>query len=242
MHTFLKEGVLYNFVSISDNEQCKDWIVKNFETWEPFTFECFRKVASPSKIAIDIGAWIGLTGIWLAKHFKHVVCVEADKLSLSALEANMNASSCDNYSLVPNAIYHTNTSLYFGPNSFRANSTLNESMSQLKSNSDKQDDYMVNTVTLNDIVKNIDVSDIGFIKVDIEGGEEHILVDLMTFSSKHKIPILLSFHISWWKDSNINRFVDLFKDCVIINDKTKGPITDLAKFLISEPFATILCM
>lgn len=89
MNTFLKEGVVYNFVSITDNEECRTWLLKHF----------------------DIGTWIGLTSIWLEKHFKHIVCVETDNLSLSALEANMNASMCTNYSIVPNAIYNTNTTL-----------------------------------------------------------------------------------------------------------------------------------
>ena len=79
--------------------------------------------------------------------------------------------------------------------------------------------------------------DIGLIKVDIEGGEENIMDDLMKFSSKHKIPVLLSFHLSWWKDQNINRFVYLFRDCILKNDKT----TDLGNFLTSNPFSTLFC-
>lgn len=241
MNIIEREGVTFKFAHITDNEACRNWVLENFNKWEPFTFQSFRRAANPSKTAIDIGAWVGLTGIWLSKNFKNVICVEADKLSLKSLELNMNASDCNNYSIIPNAIHNINTSLYFGPNSFKHDSTLNESMSQLKSSSDKQDDYRIDTVTLKDIVKNIPVSDIGLLKVDIEGGEENVIEDVMAFSSTHKIPILLSFHISWWKDKNVNRYIHLFDSCTMTTDIQTQPITDLTQFLVSHPFATLFC-
>ena len=239
---FYKEGVEYIFEKTSDNTECSRWLIDNFSSWEPFTFQCFRKVADSTKTAVDIGAWIGLTGIWLSKNFKTVICVEADKLSVDNLKANLRASKCDNYTIIPNAVYNCNTTLYFGPNSFRANSTLNESMSQLKSTSDKTDDYMVNTVTLNDIVKETVNADIGLLKVDIEGGEEHILGDLLSFSHANKIPVLLSLHISWWKDRNISRVSELFKNCTIESEKLSGGgvvPTSIAEHLQTYPFDTL---
>ena len=245
MNVFVKEGVTFRFAQMTDNTQCKQWVLDNFDKWEPFTFQCFRQVADSSKIAIDIGAWIGLTGIWLSKYFKHVVCVEADLLSVRALEANLIASDCDNYTIIPSAIYHTNTTLYFGPNSFRPNATLNESMSQLKSISDKSDDYSVDTVTLADIVGGLSIPDIGLLKVDIEGGEEHIIEDIMTFSAQHCIPVLLSFHLSWWRDQNIGRFAELFKcsttQKINMRSDTGEQVTDMPKFIASHPFATLFC-
>ena len=242
MNTFYKEGVTFNFVKITDNVECRNWMISNFHIWEPFTFECFRKVSNSSKIAIDIGAWIGLTAIWLAKHFKHVICIEADKISTENLRLNLIASNCDNFSIYENAFYNEKTNLCFGSNSFKSNSTLNESMSQIKFNSDKKDDYIVDTITLSEIIKGIPISDIGLLKIDIEGGEEFIMEDVMNFCSKNNIPILLSFHINWWKDKNFNRFINLFKNFNIISDQNKNIMfEELFECLSSNPFVTLFC-
>jgi hypothetical protein len=53
---------------------------------------------------------------------------------------------------------------------------------------------------------NIKYNDISLIKVDIEGGEEFILNDLYDIYSRYHIPMYISFHYSWWKDTNLNRF------------------------------------
>jgi FkbM family methyltransferase len=237
----VKEGVNFNLVEISDNIECREWLKSCFNIWEPYTFKCFRQVANSSKIAIDIGAWIGLTGIWLSKNFKNVICIEADKLSVKALEANLIASECKNYSIIPNALYNSKTKIYFGPNSFKQNSTLNESMSQLKIESDKLDDYMIDTIIISDIIKNISLTDIGLIKVDIEGGEEYIIEELMILSNENKIPILLSFHINWWKNNDIDRFKKLFIDCIITSDSIDGIISDVTNHLCLYPFSTLFC-
>jgi FkbM family methyltransferase len=238
-----KEDVEFNFVELSDNIECRDWLKENFINWDPFVFKCFRQVANPSKIAIDIGAWIGLTGIWLSKNFKNIICIEADKLSIKALEANLNASNCNNYIIIPNALYNKKTKLYFGPNSFKKNSTLNESMSQLKIESDKYEDYLIETIIFSDIIKDLPVYDIGLLKIDIEGGEEYIIEEIMSFSNQYKIPILLSFHIGWWKNKNINRVTNLFKTCIITSDIKNEIIINenIFEHLSLYPFCTLFC-
>jgi FkbM family methyltransferase len=239
MHEIVKEGVIYRFEKTSDDAVTHEWLLQYFSTWEPYTFQCFRKVADPSKVAIDIGAWIGLTGIWLSKHFKHVVCVEADRVAVDALRANLEASGSRNYTLFDKAIYHTNTTLYFGPNSFR-NSVLNDSMSQLKTISDKGADYPINTITITDITRGIPTTDIGFIKVDIEGGEEFIMEDIMNFSSQNKIAILISFHILWWKHKDVTRFVHLFKTSRVESDAGEI-IINVGEYLKHNPMGSLFC-
>jgi FkbM family methyltransferase len=239
MHEVLKEGVVYRFEKTTDDKETHEWLLKDFPIWEPNTFRCFRKVANSSKLAIDIGAWIGLTGIWLAKNFKHVVCVEADKMSIDPLRSNLESSGCQNYTIIPSAVFNINTTIYFGTNSFRE-CALNCSMSQLKTLSDKKDDYPVNTVTLADITKDIPTSDIGFIKVDIEGGEESIMDDLVSFSTTHRVPLLISFHVAWWKNKDVSRFAYLFKN-VCIESETGQSITDVVDYLLKNPWGSILC-
>ncbi len=52
-----------------DGSWVDDFLVYDFKDWENDTFEVFEKVKNQEGIAIDIGAWIGTTAIWLSKNF-----------------------------------------------------------------------------------------------------------------------------------------------------------------------------
>ena len=83
-----KEGVNYCFSDLTDIPNIRDYVINHFSFWEVDTFTVFKHFADPSKIAIDIGAWIGFTPIWLCNNFKHVMCIEADNKSIISLENN----------------------------------------------------------------------------------------------------------------------------------------------------------
>lgn len=63
MIKFKLNGVDFQF-SKDDSRKISnfDWFVGYLRDgeWEKFTFEIFDKCANPNKIALDIGAWIGL--------------------------------------------------------------------------------------------------------------------------------------------------------------------------------------
>jgi hypothetical protein len=106
---------------------------------------------------------------------------------------------------------------------------MNDSTSNLYNDGDKPEEYyLVDTITLESLIQNyqINPSEIGLIKVDIEGGEENILNDLYDIHQKYKIPIYVSFHFNWWNDKNLDRFEWL-------SDTIKNQIQ-------AEPFASIL--
>jgi hypothetical protein len=70
-------------------------------------------------------------------------------------------------------------------------------------------------------------TDIGFIKINIKGEEENMIKDVLTFSSKNKIPVYISFYVDLWEDKNIKRFNDLFD---VLRIKYKNRIINLEKF------------
>ena len=237
MFSIVKHGVPYNFIETGLTQTDK-WLRDNFAIWEPFTFEVFEKVANAEKLAVDIGAWIGLTGIWLSKHFKHVIAVEADPKAVESLERNLNASGCKNVTIIPHPLFHKKQRVYFGPNKHVSGATLNDSMCQLKDNWTHPQDISMDALTLTDVLP--EASQIGFIKCDIEGGEEVILEELVSFSKKHAIPLLLSFHIWWWREGNIRRFSSLF-DTEKTQYFTDGfqSVVDPVSYLESTPMGTL---
>ena len=213
MHNFNLWDANYSF----DPENNKD--IPNFEwfmqalsngKWEQNTFATFKKVSDNNKSALDIGGWIGPTAIWLAQHFKEVTIVEADKNALAALKKNLETSNCHNIKIIDQPIWsESGAKLWFGANGFRGGS-LGESTSQLRQEGLVNDDIMT-TISLSDILDQMGRENVGFIKVDIEGGEEAIIPSL--FEEAHKIgsPVWLSFHTSWWQDSNLERFRPYFE-------------------------------
>jgi FkbM family methyltransferase len=203
-----KCGVEYVF-----EEGENDWFTKKlFNNWENGTFLAFDKVKDPSKIAIDIGAWIGTTAVWLSKNFKDVVAVEADTQSLKFLRSTLFLSGCTNVSVCENPIFSKKTTVVFGTPTGYSGNPLNTSMSKIKDESDSAVDYTVSTITLSDILEkfSVDPHNIGLIKCDIEGGEEHILQELLEFAEMHDVDLYMSFHTDWWKEHTLQDFEPIF--------------------------------
>lgn len=233
----IKEGVWYNLVNVSDI--IRPWLVKVFEHWEPDTFKVFRYCANRDATAIDIGAYIGLTPIWLCQNFKHVVCVEADFKAADSLRCNLLASLCSGYSIIQKAIYsQSNLELLFGPNAFLKSDTLNNSTSQLKQQSCSKEDYLVGTIKLCDL--NVDFSNVAFIKVDIEGGEENIIPDLFEICNEHKILLYISFHTTWWQNNGVERFERYFNLAARVYQNGLEPNTGVVEYLKANPFGSLL--
>jgi len=185
-----------------------------YSSWENDTFEVFDKYLKKDKTFIDIGGWIGTTCIYGSRKSKHVYVVEADKTSFRDLTTNCKIN-CDNTTLINRAIFNVNdTDIVFGKNQFLTNSSLNDSTSQISINTGippQDGQYIIKTITIKTIIEtyNINPHEISLIKVDIEGGEEHILDDLYAIHKEYNIPLYVSFHYSWWTNSNLDRFTFL---------------------------------
>ncbi len=190
-----KKNVAYTFVPF---DEATDNFAKNvFQDWEKETFDIFDQVKDPNGIAIDLGAWIGTTAIWLSKNFNHVIAVDADQISLKCLKNNLEASNCFNVTICSQPIAKNSDYFIFGPRG----KVLNESISCLKNESNNTNDYQIKGLTFKQLIDdfiymNAEITNkkISFIKCDIEGGEENILEDILYFvyhRAYPKIPDIL---------------------------------------------------
>jgi hypothetical protein len=116
---------------------------------------------------------------------QHVYVVEADSKSYDDMKVNLKTNCKNNYTLINNAIYNLD------------DMTI-----------DNETDIPVKTITLERIIKQYEISpsDISLIKVDIEGGEEHILSNLIDFRNKYSVPLFIRFQYNRWIDKNLDRF------------------------------------
>ena len=213
IHKFNKWDADYCFDSANNKDIPNfDWFMKSLSSgnWERNTFTTFKSVSDSNKQALDIGGWIGPTAIWLAQYFKSITVVEADRVALGALKKNLETSNCSNVTIIDQPIYgKSGVKLWFGANGFRSGE-LGESTSQLRLDA-KPTDIQMTTISLSDILDGMGRDDVGFIKVDIEGGEESIIPALFEEASEMGCPIWLSFHVSWWNDTNPERFKEWFR-------------------------------
>jgi FkbM family methyltransferase len=215
-------------------------------TWESETFEVFEYVKNTNKNAIDIGAWIGSTTIWLSKAFKEVLAIDGDTVATKALKANLKTSRCFNTYVLDRPLYSTSAEVVFGTNQYVPHyreEGLGASTSQIKTSEFTQNDYVIQTITLSQINEIFPLSQVSFVKVDIEGGEEDLLVDLIDLSKQYSWELWISFHLDWWKDRNIYRFTEIFSNAIDIRfqsmqHKINNP-QELVHFLDRAPFASV---
>jgi FkbM family methyltransferase len=242
-------GITYN-INLDDNkdictfEGYLPWFMEG--QWEANTFEIFNHVKNPNKNAIDIGAWIGTTTIWLSKNFKEVLAIDADKISTKALESNLKNSECFNTYVLNSPIHSTNTEVVFGVNQYvqlYQSQGLGNSTSQIKDGGFTESDYKLKTTTLDQLNQIFPFSDVSFVKVDIEGGEEHILSDIIKLAEEYHWDLWISFHFDWWKDKNIDRFQNLFNNAIDIRfESLQNKITDpkeVINLIKTHPFSSI---
>jgi len=198
-----------------------------YSQWENDTFHVFDRYLSQDKVFIDIGAWIGTTAMYGERKSKHVYCIEADNISLHDLSLNLK-TNCTNYTVIDKAIYNVDSKVKFGKNIHLGNSKMNDSTSHIYTDDTVSDDYYIkDTITIHNIIKTykINIHEISLIKVDIEGGEEHILHDLFDLRIKYDVPLYISFHYSWWNDKNLDRFS--FLTCDNKNQIITYPFTSI---------------
>ena len=114
--------------------------------------------------------------------------------------------------IIDRAIYHTsNCEVVFGKNQFLGNPRLNDSTSQIYPSGtlpDNVNQWWAKTLSLDAlfIEYHIDPNNVSIIKVDIENGEEHFLADLFKYKELYNIPLLISFHVTWWTNKDVTRF------------------------------------
>jgi FkbM family methyltransferase len=234
VYTHIKAGVEYKFSSISPYFQSV------FPIWEEETFRAFEQVKRKDKAALDIGAWIGTTAVWLSHHFSKVICIEGDQESVKSLESNLQCSNVKNAVIVKQPIHSiSGKDMYFGPNKYVDDwaHSLNLSTSQIKDTVSSPLDYNVKTIALSDVPF---IDDVGFIKCDIEGGEEFIIGDLIQFCKDKDSPILISFHQTWWTNRDVTRFASLFVGVVAYTIDTYEQIDNVPQHIQNNPFCTIL--
>lgn len=135
----------------------------------------------PGDTVLDLGAYSGLTSILFSEQGARVIAVEADADNALCVEENLR-----NYSyrsgrkidLLFGAVWNTS-----GMINFSSESNMGASVCRIVGERGKV--ISVPSYTLSEIAKIFDLSQIDFIKCDVEGAEAFIFEDAAFFSEYH---------------------------------------------------------
>lgn len=179
----------YNF-TVNDAFS-SSWAYIKQNDWEKFTFDCIEKNKG-GKMFWDMGAWIGPISLYASKIFDKVIAWEPDNIAHSELMVNLSLNSVSNVFVNKKGVYGKETDVRFG----KGETGWGDSTSSI--NSGDNDSYIIETMTINQALRLYGQP--SFVKIDIEGGEEYIMDDLIS----HKFnKIHLSVHDAFIKNFDI---------------------------------------
>jgi FkbM family methyltransferase len=124
----------------------------------------------------DIGAWVGPVSLYASKIFNKVIAFEPDFIANQKLLQNIKDNNITNIEILSEGVYKEKTELFFGEG------VCDRGGSTSSINSEKNNFAKIKTITLEECVERFGTPDL--CKIDIEGGEEYIIDDLIKYKFK----------------------------------------------------------
>jgi len=183
-------------------------------------------------VIIDIGAHIGVFSIYLAKKFPEVkiLAFEPSEIIYNLLLKNILLNKVGNVKAFNLAVYRDSFS--------ELNAYFDEFCSMASNIFFKKKYYNnVKTISLDDIIKNNNISNVKLLKIDCEGSEYDIIYNSKLFSNEnieklaieiHEIPgknykKLLGYILDVFKKENVNYTVFSFIENKIVDSNANSP-------------------
>lgn len=192
--------------------------------WEPHTYKVLSRFIDADTVYCDLGAWIGPTVIYAAKKCRQVVCFEPDPVAYRYLCWNIELNELRNVTAF-NIALADRTGIQ-AMSSFRRR--LGDSMTSLLAHGRGKNRVRVLTLTWEKFINFSGIGNIGFLKIDIEGGEFTLLPTLKGYLALHRPVVYLSLHphlldggVRQEKMQQIIEVMGIYKNCL---DKDLKPM------------------
>lgn len=167
------------------------WDKVNRGTWESSTFRTIDNHTHPDTLAIDCGAWIGPTALYMAQRAGLCLAFEPDPVAYATLSSNhdLNADApwISRLKIFNEAIHSSGAPIQI------AGAGGNSMTSALNINAETS--WTVRTRRLQDILGEYRGGfPKVFVKIDVEGGEYDILPSIADVLADTSVSFLISFH------------------------------------------------
>lgn len=166
------------------------WRTAEKDAWEPRTYDVMDKYLEADMVYMDIGAWIGPTVTYAAGKVKEVICFEPDIVAYRYLLWNIDLNSLRN--VLPFNVALSDKSGIMRMSSFGKG--LGDSMTSLLNPDTGGNHIDVPVLGWDNLSAMINLGDVGFIKMDIEGGEFRLLPTMADYLRRVRPAMYLSLH------------------------------------------------
>jgi FkbM family methyltransferase len=158
--------------------------------WEPQTYVILQRFVDKNLSYIDIGSWIGPTLLYGSQLAKSAYGIEPDPIAYAELAANVatNEPATGNVRLFNGCITRQSGRVAFGSRGAGGDSTSSLLFSRGETR------WEVEGLSFADFIERNQISDCGFIKMDIEGGEYGVVPTMVGYLEEHRPTLYLSLH------------------------------------------------
>ena len=163
--------------------------------YEKDTFEFINKEIRTGMTILDIGAHIGVLAVPLANKVGlkgKVYAFEPTPTTLKVLRKTVSINNAKNISVEPYALADTKGKLVF----YTSDNKVDNSNSLVNNHriDRKETSIEVDVTTVDDFVHSHNISNVDFIKIDVEGAELRLLKGAATTVSRDRPKMVLSMH------------------------------------------------
>ena len=197
MRTINRGNIRFNVaddhVRVSDEMVGGFWDSFSSGTWEPSTVAMLEKLIQPGMQVLDIGAWRGPVTLIASSRGAIVHAFEPDPVAFAALEANVKANDPElvaRIHLHNLAVTHDGTPIKL----FTRWAFGDSGSSILPRLRDSGASVQVTSTTFDQAVSDAGLDRIDFIKMDIEGGEFHLLPGMRGALERFKPVLRVAVH------------------------------------------------
>ena len=203
------------------------------KTWRRERFAVLDRFLGPGKLFVDVGAWLGPQTVYAARAVKaRVVALEPDPAALRALDMAVLTNDCTQVFVIPKAVGVDAGGARVVPNPHLPGAVFGDPGSVVTYGG------VAGVPTACISVSELEAMGLfqaaALIKIDINGGEQDVLTDLLAKCFQHRVPLYVVFHVPWWTSRGPTL------DSIISTATHLYPYIPLGQILLGDPCAGVL--
>lgn len=201
------------------------WRIVNRGGFEPNYFNILDSYLPPKSVYCDIGSWIGPTAIYASQKCQRVFCLEPDKLAYKFLLQNIELNNLQNIKPYNLAISRHNGTIKMASHG----GNLGDSMTSMVNVDPEKESFQANCMTWESWLDKFQIPTIDFLKMDIEGGEFDLLIDMKDYLKEHQPIFHLSTHSPYLQEEHrktkMEKLIEILQFYTHCFDENQQPIS-----------------
>jgi len=185
---------------VEPGQEAAFWDKVDGGRWEPETYALFDELITPDCLFLDIGAWIGSTALYAAQKAAQTIAFEPAPHAFASLSANAaensNAAWSGRLQVVNKAVNADGADIQIG-----SRGAGGDSMSSALF-ADGETVWTVAGISVADVLaEHAAPGQPVVLKIDIEGGEYHLLPHIAPILAQPNVRMILSLHPRFLRQS-----------------------------------------